>query len=124
LIKTAAVIKGDGTGPELVDAMIMVLRECNSQIQLSVCEAGSEHWKKFDGSSYISEEVWKILEESDACFKGPTTTVPIPSAPKSVAVSIRQRFELFANVRPIRTYKRAPRHLDFVCVREATIFRH
>jgi isocitrate dehydrogenase (NAD+) len=120
LIKTAAVIKGDGTGPELVDAVIMVLRECNSQIQLSVCEAGSERWKKFGGNSYISEEVWKILEESDACFKGPTTTVPIPSAPKSVAVSIRQRFELFANVRPIRTYKRAPRHLDFVCVREAT----
>jgi isocitrate dehydrogenase len=98
----------------------MVLNECNSQIELSTCEAGSEWWKKTGGNSYISEQVWKLLEESDACFKGPTTTVPIPSSPKSVAVSIRQRFELFANVRPIRTYKRSPRHLDFVCVREAT----
>jgi isocitrate dehydrogenase len=120
LTKTAVVIRGDGTGPELVDALIMVLNECNSQIELSTCEAGSEWWKKTGGNSYISEQVWKLLEESDACFKGPTTTVPIPSSPKSVAVSIRQRFELFANVRPIRTYKRSPRHLDFVCVREAT----
>jgi isocitrate dehydrogenase (NAD+) len=120
LTKTAVVIRGDGTGPELVDALIMVLNECNSQIELSTCEAGSEWWNKMGGNSYISEQVWKLLEESDACFKGPTTTVPVPSSPKSVAVSIRQRFELFANVRPIRTYKRSPRHLDFVCVREAT----
>jgi isocitrate dehydrogenase (NAD+) len=120
LNKTAAIIKGDGTGPELVEAMIMVLQECNSQIQLSICEAGSEWWKKVGGNSYMSDEVWKNLEDSDACFKGPTTTLPVPSAPKSVAVSIRQRFELFANVRPIRTYGSAPRHLDFVCVREAT----
>lgn len=118
--KTAAIIKGDGTGPELVEAMIMVLRDCNSQIQLSMCEAGSDWWKKVGGNSYISDEVWKNLEDSDACFKGPTTTLPVPSAPKSVAVSIRQRFELFANVRPIKTYRSAPRHLDFVCVREAT----
>lgn len=120
MTKTAVVIRGDGTGPELVDALIMVLNECNSQIELSTCEAGSEWWNKMGGNSYISEQVWKLLEESDACFKGPTTTVPVPSSPKSVAVSIRQRFELFANVRPIRTYKRSPRHLDFVCVREAT----
>ena len=120
MTKTAVVIRGDGTGPELVDALIMVLNECNSQIELSTCEAGSEWWKKIGGNSYISEEVWKLMEESDACFKGPTTTVPVPSSPKSVAVSIRQRFELFANVRPIKTYKRSPRHLDFVCVREAT----
>src|SRR6185503_10619147 len=61
-----------------------------------------------------------LLEESDACFKGPTTTVPVPNAPRSVAVSIRQKFELFANIRPIKTYKNAEKQLDFVCVREAT----
>jgi isocitrate dehydrogenase len=64
--------------------------------------------------------VWKLLEESDACFKGPTTTVPVPNAPRSVAVSIRQKFELYANIRPIKTYKNQERQLDFVCVREAT----
>ena len=117
---TAAVIKGDGTGPELVQAMIKVLKECNSNIDLITCDAGSEWWEKNNGSSYISPEVWKLLENSDACFKGPTTTIPNPDAPRSVAVSIRQKFELYANVRPIKTYKNALRHLNFICVREAT----
>jgi isocitrate dehydrogenase (NAD+) len=117
---TAAVIKGDGTGPELVQAMIKVLKECNSRIELVTCDAGSEWWQKKGGNSYISPEVWNILENSDACFKGPTTTIPNPNAPRSVAVSIRQKFELYANVRPIKTYRNSPRQLNFVCVREAT----
>ena len=117
---TAAVINGDGTGPELVQAMIKVLKECNSKTELITCEAGSEWWEKNRGNSYISPEVWNLLKNSDACFKGPTTTIPTPNAPRSVAVSIRQKFELYANVRPIMTYKHSPRKLNFICVREAT----
>ena len=118
--KTAVVIKGDGTGPELVEAVLSVLKLCNSQVEFVICDAGSEWWLKAGGNSYISEEVWKLLKQSDACFKGPTTTVPNPEAPRSVAVSIRQKFELYANVRPIKTYRQSERTLDFLCVREAT----
>ncbi|HET8857711.1 MAG TPA: isocitrate/isopropylmalate family dehydrogenase [Nitrososphaeraceae archaeon] len=118
--KKAVVIKGDGTGPELVKCMMDVLKACNSSIELIPVEAGSESWEKNKTSSYITDEVWKLLSESDACFKGPTTTVPDPNAPRSVAVSIRQKFELYANIRPIKTYKTAQVNLDFVCVREAT----
>src|SRR6478609_1363056 len=100
--------------------MIMVLRECNSQVEHVMCDAGSEWWNIAGGNSYISQDVWKILEDSDACFKGPTTTVPVTSAPRSVAVSIRQKFELYANVRPIKTYKHNERQLGFICVREST----
>jgi len=119
--KKAAIIKGDGTGPELVDSMIRVLQSCNSNIELIKCDAGSEWWEKNSGgNSYISNDVWNILETSDACFKGPTTTVPNPNAPRSVAVTIRQKFELYANIRPIKTYKTSKLQLDFICVREAT----
>ena len=118
--KKAAIIKGDGTGPELVNSMISVLKACNSNIDLITCDAGSEWWEKYGGDSYISNDVWNLLETSDACFKGPTTTVPNPNAPKSVAVTIRQKFELYANIRPIKTYKTSKLQLDFVCVREAT----
>jgi len=120
LSKSAVIIKGDGTGPELVNAMVHVLEECNSKIKLIPCEAGSEWWTKNGGTSYISGEVWKLLENSDACFKGPTTTIPTSNAPRSVAVSIRQKFNLYANVRPIKTYKNSTHQLDFICVREAT----
>jgi isocitrate dehydrogenase (NAD+) len=118
--KTAAIIRGDGTGPELVEAMVNVLRACDSKIELIPCDAGSEWWQKVNGNSYISPEVWKLLEDSDACFKGPTTTIANPNAPRSVAVSIRQKFELYANIRPIKTYKNSEKQLYFICVREAT----
>jgi len=122
MTKKAAVIRGDGTGPELVNAMLHVLKECNTQIELDLCEAGSEQWEKHGGQTYIPEETQKIMEESDACYKGPTTTIPSPNAPRSVAVSTRQKFELYANVRPIKTYNRLSpdKKLDFICFREAT----
>jgi len=122
LAKKAAVINGDGTGPELVDAMIHVLDACNSKIELIRCEAGSEQWKEHGGDTYIPEQTVKIMEEADACYKGPTTTIPRPDAPRSVAVSTRQKFNLYANIRPIKTYDRLSpeKKLNFVCFREAT----
>ncbi len=124
MAKKAVIMKGDGIGPEVVDSMINILKECNLQSELIHCEAGSEQWEE-NGSkdtSYIPESTMKNLEEVDACFKGPTTTIPKPGAPRSVAVSLRQKFELFANIRPIKTFKRLTPNLDldFVCFREAT----
>ena len=117
-------MKGDGIGPEVVDSMLRVLKECNSQTEIILCEAGSEQWDKNGrkDKSYIPDETLKILEESDACFKGPTTTIPVPNAPRSVAVTLRQKFELYSNIRPTKTYDRLTpnRKLDCVCFREAT----
>ena len=117
-------MRGDGIGPEVVDAMLKVLKECNSQSEIILCEAGSEQWDKNGrkDASYIPDATMKILEESDACFKGPTTTIPVPNAPKSVAVTLRQKFELYSNIRPTKTYDRLSpnKKLDCVCFREAT----
>ena len=122
--KKAAVMKGDGIGPEVVDSMLKVLKECNFQSELILCEAGSEQWEKNGrkDKSYIPDSTMKILEEVDCCFKGPTTTIPVPGAPRSVAVTLRQKFELYANIRPTKTYDRLTpnRKLDCVCFREAT----
>ncbi len=121
--RRAALIRGDGTGPELVEAMVSVLKAARSNIELIPCEAGLEWWRTHGGDSFIPKETWKVLEESDACFKGPTTTIPEPGTPKSVAVSIRQRFDLYANVRPIKTFPGTRKPLgdvDLVMVREGT----
>jgi isocitrate dehydrogenase len=123
LVKRVALIRGDGVGPELVDCMLKVLKAVEAQLDIRVCEAGYEWWLKHGGESFIPKETWEILENSDACFKGPTTTPPDPNTPRSVAVSIRQRFNLYANIRPIKTFKGAEGPLgpvDFICVREAT----
>ena len=124
MVKKAVIMKGDGIGPEVVDSMTNILKECNLQSELIHCDVGSEQWEQ-NGSkdpSYIPESTMKNLEDVDACFKGPTTTIPKPGAPRSVAVSLRQKFELFSNIRPIKTFKRLTPNLDldFVCFREAT----
>ena len=120
----AAVIRGDGIGPEIVDSMLEILRGCGLESEIIECEAGSEQWEK-SGSrdpSYIPESTMSELESADACFKGPTTTIPRPDAPRSVAVTLRQKFDLYANIRPCKTYERLTpgRRLDFACFREAT----
>ncbi|MEM4311696.1 MAG: isocitrate/isopropylmalate dehydrogenase family protein [Nitrososphaerales archaeon] len=122
--KKVALIKGDGVGPELIDATLKVLSIANlKDIELIPCDAGYEWWEKQGGDSFIPEKTWQILMESNACLKGPTTTVPKPGLPRSVAVSIRQAFDLYANVRPIKTFPNREGPLgkvDFICVREAT----
>jgi isocitrate dehydrogenase (NAD+) len=122
-LKKVAVIRGDGTGPELIDATLNVLKAAGTRAEFIEGDAGSEWWEKHKGPSFIPDSTWKVLKNSDCCLKGPTTTLPIPGTPRSVAVSIRQRFNLFANVRPVRTFPNQVGPLgevDFVLVREAT----
>lgn len=122
-MKKVALIKGDGTGPELVDAMLLVLKASGAKAEFVKCDAGAEWWKGHGGPSMIPEETWTALEAADCCFKGPTTTLAGPGTPRSVAVSIRQRFDLYANVRPVKTFPNQVGPLgkvDFLMVREGT----
>lgn len=121
--KKAAVIKGDGVGPELVSSMLRVVEAAGTKIEFIMCEAGAQWWQEHGGDSLIPDETWDVLGSTDAGFKGPTTTPGGAGSPKSVAVSIRQRFNLYANVRPIKSFPNTPKPLgdvDFVCVREGT----
>ncbi|NYT00131.1 MAG: isocitrate/isopropylmalate dehydrogenase family protein [Methanocellales archaeon] len=123
MTKKIAVIKGDGVGPELVDGAIQVLNATDHDFELILCDAGVDWWKKHGGESLIPEDTWDILKETDACFKGPTTTPGGEGTLKSVAVSIRQKLDLYANIRPIKTFPNTPKPLgdvDFICVREGT----
>lgn len=121
--KKVAVIKGDGVGPELSESMMKVVKTTGADVEFLICEAGAEWWQKHGGNSLIPEETWKTMDRCDAGFKGPTTTPGGAGSPKSVAVSIRQKYDLYANVRPIKTYAGTPAPLgevEFVCVREGT----
>ncbi|MDV3293725.1 MAG: isocitrate/isopropylmalate dehydrogenase family protein [Nitrososphaerales archaeon] len=122
-MKKVALIKGDGTGPELIAAALEVVKASGARVELVPCEAGAEWWEKAKGPSFIPDETWRILENSDCCLKGPSTTYPVPGTPRSVAVSIRQKFNLYANVRPVKTFPGQVGPLgevDFVVIREAT----
>jgi len=121
--KKAAIIKGDGTGPELAEAALKVVEAVGTNVELITVDAGYEWWLKHGGDALIPRETWEILEQVDAVLKAPTTTPPDIKHLKSVAVSIRQRFDLYANIRPIKTLGGLKGRLgpvDLICVREAT----
>lgn len=121
--RKTAVIKGDGVGPELVEVMLKVVHATGAKVEFIPVEAGATWWEEHGGASLIPDETWDVLEEADACYKGPTTTPGGAGSPKSVAVSIRQHFNLYANIRPIKTFPNTSPPLgdvDFVCVREGT----
>jgi isocitrate dehydrogenase (NAD+) len=121
--KKVAVIKGDGVGPELVNSMLRVVEAAGTNAEFIMCEAGAQWWEKNGGDTLIPQETWDILRNTDAGFKGPTTTPGGAGSPKSVAVSIRQKFNLYANVRPIKSFPNTQKPLDdvdFVCIREGT----
>ena len=118
-----ALIRGDGTGPELIEATLNVLKSVDTSVNFVDCEAGFEWWQSHGGPTLIPPRSWKTIESADACLKGPTTTPAGPGTPRSVAVTIRQGKKLYANIRPIRTFEGTKRPLgevDLVCVREAT----
>ena len=121
-----AVLKGDGIGPEVTEAAVKVLEAiqevaANLKLNLLYGEAGyhciAEH------GTNLPEETIALIKRSDACLKGPMTTPETPGAPVSVAVTLRRMFNLYANVRPCRSFPSVEAlkpNLDFVVVRENT----
>src|SRR5450756_2890345 len=122
-MQDVAVILGDGVGPELVKATMRVVTATGAPVNMILCQAGSDWYESHAGDSLIPDETRDVINSTQACFKGPTTTPGGHGSPRSVAVTIRQEMDLYANVRPIKTFANTPRPLgdvDFVCVREAT----
>jgi len=122
LTKKAVVIRGDGTGPELISCTMKIMDSVSpNNIEFIECDAGADYWEREQGQSLIPPDTLSLLEDSDACLKGPTVTPTIPGAPRSVAVTLRQKFDLYANVRPIKSLSNDNSNsIEMLCIREGT----
>lgn len=115
-----AVARGDGIGPEIMEAVLAILKEAGSPLSYQEVEVGQKAYEAgvLNG---ISGKTWEIIRESRAFLKAPITT-PQGKGFRSVNVSLRSGLELYANVRPIRSYPTliSTRHppIDLVIVRE------
>jgi isocitrate dehydrogenase len=89
------VVKGDGIGPEIVDAVLFVLNATGAPISPKVVDIR-------DCSGAIRPEIWDELEETRIMLKGPLIT-PQGIGHPSFNVAIRKQLGLFANVRPVRS---------------------
>ena len=114
-------IPGDGIGPEVTEAVVRVLEAAGVAIE----------WERFDAVGYagvekfgkpLPGEVVESIRQSGVALKGPVTT-PVGEGFRSVNVSLRQKLDLFANVRPCKPLPgiETPFHgVDLIIFRENT----
>jgi len=111
-------IKGDGIGPEISDAVVEIFEAAQVPIKWVEHQAGLNTIEKHPTG--IPAETLAAIEKYQVALKGPTTT-PIGTGHKSVNVTLRTTLELFANVRPAKSLPGVRTrfdNIDLIIVRE------
>ena len=114
------IIPGDGIGPEIMAQVVRVLRHIQAPFEYEEQAAGQI---AFDTTGdLLPASTLASIEKNKLAIKGPTTT-PIGSGHKSINVTLRQKFDLYANVRPVVSLpgvKCVNPNVNLVIVRENT----
>ncbi|RUR55104.1 isocitrate dehydrogenase [Vreelandella populi] len=95
--QSIAVIKGDGIGPEIMDATLRVLDALKCGFDYEFVDAGLAALENH--GTLIPQESLDAIEKHGIALKGPLTT-PIGKGFSSINVQLRRHFDLYANVRP------------------------
>ena len=101
-MKKITVAKGDGIGPEIMDATLKILMEARAKIDIEEIEVGEKIYLA-GNSSGISKESWDSIRRTKVFLKAPITT-PQGGGYKSLNVTTRKMLGLYANVRPNQSY--------------------
>ncbi|MCT8467832.1 isocitrate dehydrogenase [Chromohalobacter japonicus] len=118
--QTIAILKGDGIGPEIMEATLSVLDALDCGLQYEFLDAGLTAQEKH-GQPMPAETIAAIRKHRIA-LKGPLTT-PIGSGISSLNVQLRREFDLYANVRPAISFpgtRSRYENIDLITVRENT----
>lgn len=113
-------IPGDGTGPEITEATRRVLEATGVQFQWELHQAGAEMLEKC--GTILPEDVIESIQQTKVGLKGPITT-PVGKGQRSANVTLRKKLDLYANLRPAKTYhgfRSRYEKVDLVIVRENT----
>ena len=114
-------IPGDGTGPELTEATRRVLEATGVEFEWDVQEAGADTMDRHGGNP-LPDEVLESIRRNGTALKGPITT-PVGGGFRSVNVGLRKALDLYAQVRPCKSYEGVRSRfddVDLVIVRENT----
>ena len=98
---TITVAKGDGIGPEIMDATLRILKEAGAQLKFEEIEVGEKVYLG-GNTAGISSESWDIIRRNKIFLKAPITT-PQGGGYKSLNVTTRKFLGLYANVRPCKS---------------------
>lgn len=114
------VAKGDGIGPEIMDATLAIILAAGAQIEIDEIEVGEKVYLS-GNTSGIAKESWDIIRRNKIFLKAPITT-PQGGGYKSLNVTTRKFLGLYSNVRPCSSLHPfvSTKHpkMDIVIVRE------
>lgn len=118
---TITVLRGDGIGPEIMEATLHVLDTMNLGLQYEFAEAGMTALEKV--GELLPAATMDSIRKNRIALKSPLTT-PVGEGFSSINVELRKRFDLYANVRPAKSFpntkSRFPDGVDIITVRENT----
>ena len=117
---TITLIPGDGTGPELALAARRCIDALGLDIKWEIMEAGAGCIEKY--KTPLPDETIESIKRNKVALKGPITT-PVGVGFRSVNVELRKRLDLYACLRPCKSYKGVRsryENIDLVIVRENT----
>ena len=114
------VIRGDGIGPEIMDATLYVLDQLNAGLEYEDADAGLVALEKH--GDLMPAVTLESIARNKVALKSPLTT-PVGGGFTSINVSLRRHFDLYANVRPAHTFPNTKSrfdNVDLITVRENT----
>ena len=117
---SVTLIPGDGVGPEITEATRNVLEATGVEFEWEVQQVGAEALKLW--GTPLPEPVLQSIRRNRVALKGPVTT-PVGTGFRSVNVALRQKLDLYACLRPCRSFPGVPSRfekVDLVVVRENT----
>ena len=114
------VARGDGIGPEIMDATLKIMEAAGAQLEIEEIEIGKAVYERGIKNG-IEDSAWASLKRTKVFLKAPITT-PQGGGFKSLNVTIRKSLSLYANVRPCVAYapfvETSHPKMDLVIVRE------
>lgn len=114
------VIPGDGIGPSIIESAIQILRHAGCDFDYDYADAGLVALEKH--GELLPQSTLDLIKKNKVSLKGPLTT-PVGGGFTSINVSLRKKFNLYANVRPVISFKGTKSrydNIDIITVRENT----
>lgn len=117
---SVVLVPGDGIGPEITGAVMRILDAAGVELEWERRSAGVEALGTHGDP--LPDDLLESIDKHRVCLKGPVTT-PVGTGFRSVNVTLRKTFDLFANLRPVQSLPGLETHhgpIDLVVVRENT----
>lgn len=99
-MRTITVFKGDGIGPEITDTVLNILNAAKAPLEYEIFRVGEAEY--LENGALIPEAAFASFEKNRVLLKSPITT-PVGKGFRSLNVTLREKYDLYANIRPAKS---------------------